>query len=146
MERALSMHRDAEAVFFLGDGLLDIEPLFSKYKGVAWLSVCGNCEGGVIRPGISDFGSVTLFERKIIYTHGHRLGVKYGYETALEYARQNSADILLFGHTHRPLEKYSEGVYLFNPGSISGGYGERASFGVMNISHRGVLFSHGEIL
>ena len=145
VDRVVSMHRDAEAVFFLGDGLSDIEPLTLKYKEMAWLLVRGNCDGGIIRPDVSDFGSVTLFERKIIYTHGHRLGVKYGYDTAFEYARQNRADVLLFGHTHKQLEKYSCGVYLFNPGSISGKGGVEPGFGVMNISREGVLFSHGVV-
>ena len=29
------------------------------------------------------------------------------------------ADIVIFGHTHRPVARHEDGIYLFNPGSLS---------------------------
>lgn len=143
VERVLSMHPDAEAVFFLGDGLSDIAELRSKYPAKAWLFVSGNCDPTYGASLVAEkIGSITLFGKKIIYCHGDLIGVKYGVDGALDYTKKNGADVLLFGHTHTPLEKYVDGVYLFNPGSISGS-GGAPSYGLMNITDAGVLFSHG---
>ena len=74
--------------------------------------------------------------------------MKYGLDGAIKLATEQNADILLFGHTHTPLEKYiptdEGGFYLFNPGSIGAGYGG-ASYGVINITDKGILLSHGRL-
>jgi predicted phosphodiesterase len=45
MREALSRHRDAEAVFFLGDGLSDIESFINADLGKrTWFFVRGNCD------------------------------------------------------------------------------------------------------
>jgi predicted phosphodiesterase len=84
--------------------------------------------------------------------HGHTRGVKSGIGEAISAAVQRDADILLFGHTHQPLEKYipvedsTEGEILkkplrvFNPGSLGSG-----SFGLIDIRGKDVLMSHGSI-
>ena len=143
MERALSMHKDAEVVFFLGDGISDITALSSKYSGIAWLSVRGNCD---FASGAADFGRITLEGKRIYYSHGDRHGVKSGLSTAERFAEQNGVDIYLFGHTHTPLERYKDGIYYFNPGSIRGAYAQPPSYGVMQINESGVLFSHGSVV
>ena len=67
-------------------------------------------------------------------------GVKWGLEKIILAAGSRGADIVLFGHTHLPHESYEDGLYIFNPGSISSsGY----SFGVLMLSEKGVLLSHG---
>lgn len=143
IEQALSIHRDTEVAFFLGDGLSDISVLSSKYSGIAWLSVRGNCDFYVSAP---DFGRITLEGKRIYYSHGDRHGVKSGMSTAESFAEQNGVDIYLFGHTHIPYEKYKDGIYYFNPGSIKGGCSLAPSYGVMQIDGLGVLFSHGSLV
>lgn len=145
IERAVLMHRDAEVVFFLGDGLADIEPLVSKYPSMAWLSVRGNCDPAFLSPTLQS-GSITLSGKKIYYSHGDIHGVKAGMEKAREYAENNGVDVFLFGHTHTPYEKYSDGIYYFNPGSIRGSGGTPPSYGIMLILDSGVLFSHGSFV
>ena len=56
---------------------------------------------------------------RIFMTHGHRYGVNYGYERIIEAGKQLSANVVMFGHTHKPLITQKEGIYLVNPGSIS---------------------------
>lgn len=145
IERAISMHRDAEAVFFLGDGLADIEPLVSRYPSTAWLFVRGNCDPAFSSPAPQS-GRITLEGKKIYYCHGDIHGVKAGMEKAVEYSKANGVDIFLFGHTHIPYEKYSDGIYYFNPGSIRGAGGTAPSYGIMLIVDSGVLFSHGNFV
>ena len=139
---ALSKHPDAEVIFFLGDGLRDLE-YFITDRSRAWLAVQGNCD---YSPLLGDYNvkktdSITLMGKRIVFTHGDLYGVK-------KLASDLSADLVLFGHTHEALEKYiptdEGGFYLFNPGSIGAGYGG-ASYGVINITDKGILLSIGRL-
>ena len=56
---------------------------------------------------------------RIFMTHGHRYGVGYGQDRILEVGKDLAANIVMFGHTHKPLITQKEGLYLINPGSIS---------------------------
>lgn len=144
------MHRDAEVVFFLGDGLADIEPLIND-KSRAFLVVRGNCDTSEILGDcfVKNVDSINLLGYRITFTHGNLYGVKYGLDGVIKLALDTSSDIVLFGHTHIPIEKYipldEGGIYLFNPGSISGGFSHKGSYGIIDITDKGVLFSHGEI-
>ena len=152
MKRALDAHPDAEVVFFLGDGLSDAEMLSLSDVGRAWLCVRGNCDYRSFMSGeeVKKLDSITLMGKRIVYTHGDLYGAKYGTDGLLLLAERSEADIVLFGHTHTPFEKYFStdrgGVYLFNPGSISSDYSAPASFGVITLTDSGVLFSHCKIV
>jgi len=146
---ALNKHPDAEVVFFLGDGLRDIED-FIIDKSRAWFAVQGNCDYHSLlgESFVKKTDSITLMGKRIFFTHGDLYGVKYGLDGVKRLALEHNADIVLFGHTHIPLEKYiltdEGGFYLFNPGSIGGGY-DGASYGVINITDKGILLSHGRL-
>ena len=148
IRRALSMHPDAEVVFFLGDGLSDLEPFINDRKR-AFLAVRGNWDTSAILGDnfVKNVDEITLLGHKIVFTHGNLHGVKQGLDGVISLAKERKADALLFGHTHIPLEKYlsEEGIYLFNPGSIGGHRPVGASYGVINITEDGILFSHGGI-
>ncbi len=152
IQKALELHRDAEVVFFLGDGLSDMELFAGKYPTCAFLAVRGNCDTTSLFMGntVAKTESITLLDKRIVYTHGDLYGVKYGEDGLLRLAESRSADILLYGHTHIPKEKYlpreEGGIYLFNPGSIGYSYSNAPSYGIMNLTENGVLFSHGSFL
>lgn len=149
MSRAIEMHRDAEVVFFLGDGLSDIDR-FAYDRTKAWLAVRGNCDltcevGGSL---VKKVDSITLCGKRIVFTHGDLYGAKYGTDGLVALAREMGADIVLFGHTHEPFEKYipnddEGGIYLFNPGSVGASYRTKTSYGIIDITDSGVCFSHG---
>ncbi len=149
IEKAISMHRDAEVIFFLGDGLSDIERFTSRYPAVAFLPVRGNCDFSSLFSGrtVSKAEEITLEGRRIVYTHGDLYGVKYGDGGLLRLAEAKGADIVLYGHTHVPREQYiTEGgrpIYLFNPGSIGLSYGNSPTYGIMDLTDKGIAFSHG---
>lgn len=148
----LSRNPQYDALLFLGDGLRDFD-----VDGLGgFVGVCGNCDG------ISCFGNVMPTERmlcfdgvKILMTHGHKYSVKFGTEALAEYAACQNADVVLFGHTHAPLEKYipsgirlgntvtEKPMYLFNPGSLGAPSSGNPSFGIMEIRGGQVLLSHG---
>ena len=150
--KALELHPDCEVVFFLGDGLSDAEMLASHYRNTAWLMVRGNCDYSSIALGapVEKTSSITLMDKRIVFTHGDLYGVKYGEEGLLRLAESRGADIVLFGHTHIPYEKYipnEKGVYLFNPGSIGApSYDKGASYGIIDLTEKGISFSHGSFV
>ena len=146
---AHSKHPDAEVIFFLGDGLRDMED-YVLDRNRAWFTVQGNCDysAAVGDSFAKKTDSITLMGKRIFFTHGDLYGVKYGFDGLTKLATEHNADLVLFGHTHTPIEKYistdNGGFYLFNPGSIGGGY-DGGSYGVINITEKGILLSHGRI-
>lgn len=62
---------------------------------------------------------IELGRHKALMTHGHRASVHYGTERIKELARQNGADIVLYGHTHVPDLDLSGDVWAINPGSLT---------------------------
>lgn len=149
MNRAIEMHPDAEVIFFLGDGLSDIERVSESYPEKAFLAVRGNNDySSVFRNSqVMKVDSITLEGKKILFTHGDLYSVKYSRSFLIGLGVREEADIVLFGHTHIPMECYvsdaARPLYLFNPGSISGA---SATYGVINICDAGVLFSHGSFI
>ncbi|MBR1669076.1 MAG: metallophosphoesterase [Butyrivibrio sp.] len=52
-------------------------------------------------------------------THGHNYLVSMDLENIKAEGISRGADLIFFGHTHRPVARNSQGVWLFNPGSLS---------------------------
>ena len=54
-------------------------------------------------------------------THGDVYGVSWGEEELVSRAQEMGADVVFYGHTHCPAYHVyeSEGVTVFNPGSIA---------------------------
>ena len=139
----LSLHADADAVFFLGDGIRSLPYELCTRGGRLFAGVRGNCDGFSLTDTQYSFSQelfLNLGEYTVMMMHGHTHGVKSGVERAATYAAARGADLLLYGHTHIPSEEYREGVYYFNPGSLYGA-AEGATCGVMTITDGGVLFS-----
>ena len=64
---------------------------------------------------------VELAGHRILLTHGHEHGVRYGTENLEENAVNMEADIAVYGHTHIAdiTPKGKNGVTILNPGSIA---------------------------
>lgn len=148
----LMLHHDAGAAVFLGDGLRDL-PAAAEWPCPLY-TVRGNCDVFTL------FDSAMPPEERLLcfsghqlfVLHGHTRGVKAGYMRAAAAAAERGADLLLFGHTHEPVEAYipaEEGVlagaegrslYLFNPGALAEG-----SYGLIELQAGNILLSHGKI-
>lgn len=57
--------------------------------------------------------------RSVLLTHGHHYYVSLGYETIESETIAQGIDIVMFGHTHRPVVEVGDEVTLVNPGSLS---------------------------
>ena len=55
----------------------------------------------------------------VMITHGHYYGVSMETDTLKEEALSRGADIVMYGHTHRPEITIEENITVLNPGSLS---------------------------
>ncbi|MBR2339951.1 MAG: YfcE family phosphodiesterase [Clostridia bacterium] len=144
--RAISMHRDAEYVLFLGDGYSDYTEVASRFPDKIFYAVRGNNDWYCDEPYTR---TLTLCNHKILMLHGHTEGVKFGLEQLCLRARAEGDEIVLFGHTHEPTEHTeffgSSRIYFFNPGSCGYGGYRGNTYGILTIDESNILFSIGEI-
>lgn len=137
IDKILSAQKDAGYVFFLGDKISDIEDFEFLYPDKRFFSVSGNCDFGSLVPSV---GIEIIGGAKILYTHGHTYGVKYGLNKLKEAAKQNGYNIVLYGHTHISNTLYEDGVWFVNPGSCSAPRdGNSPSYAVIDIESSGIM-------
>ena len=79
---------------------------------------------------------------KILVTHGHMYGVKSGLGNLYERAKELSANIVLYGHSHIPDLTQMYGIMAMNPGSISLPKQESRipTYGIIDISDNGKAY------
>lgn len=128
--RAIEEQPSARYVIFLGDGERDIETAKQLYPQKQFIMVRGNCDFGSL---LNDREFVIIGGKRIYCTHGHVEGVKHGTGNLISCARQEKADIVLYGHTHQAVTDYVDGMYVMNPGSV--GYDKR--YGFVDITEKG---------
>lgn len=129
---------DCDALIFTGDGARDIimcvqnaftdDALRDALPPIIALAR-GNGDADTYYMETTDENAVTVpiqvperqsFKvagRTVFFVHGHRHGVDYGSDTLVATARTMDADMVFFGHTHRPYREDAEGSLLLNPGS-----------------------------
>ena len=73
-----------------------------------------------------------LVGKKFYITHGYLENVKFGDDRLVYKGQSLDADIILYGHTHVPVNKRVDGIYVFNPGSIRDG-----NYGFIDITEKG---------
>lgn len=57
--------------------------------------------------------------RRVLVTHGHYYGVSMDVYGVLEEAESRNCDVVMFGHTHRPVVMERSGILAVNPGSLA---------------------------
>ncbi len=89
------------------------------------LSEAADCPVHIVL-GNNDFFSdlpreleIEVAGRKVWITHGHNYFVSMGNETIKREAVARGADIVCYGHTHRPVVDLDDDVIALNPGSLS---------------------------
>ncbi|WP_455425255.1 phosphodiesterase [Dryocola sp. LX212] len=95
------------------------------------IAVRGNCDSEVDQmllnfPITAPFAQILLPGQRLFVTHGHLFNPE-------KLPPLAPHDALIFGHTHLPVAEIRDGIYYFNPGSVSipkGGF--EASYGMLN--------------
>lgn len=136
LRRALDQQPSAEVIIHCGDGSEQYQYLKNVYAGKRVIGVRGNCDWSSTLPHEE---LVEIGGKRVFITHGHLYNAKFTFMQLCCAAREQKADILLFGHTHQAMTDYLDGLYMMNPGSCSG-YG--ASYGTIDITGRGEIITN----
>ena len=85
----------------------------------------------------------TIGGHRIFMTHGHGYFVHSGTLYLKREARKKGADIVMFGHTHKPYMEEDNELLVLNPGSLSlpRQEGHRPTYIVMEITDDGQISS-----
>ena len=153
LKALMDMHKDADALIFLGDGLYDLRRADAYSYPFTVYAVRGNCDSiSLLSSTIYAEDEMTLcFEGyKFFIIHGHTRSVKNTMNRAILAARTKGADVLLYGHTHVANDKYipededgNKPLRIFNPGSLGSSWDGEAHFGLIEIRNGHILTSHG---
>lgn len=140
--RVVEAEPGATDLIFLGDGLSDIYTVIDEHPELRVYLVRGNCDFSQSEPaeGLSAFDHQLFF-----YCHGDGYQVKCTLAGLKYAARQRGADVVLFGHTHSPYYEYTDGLYVFNPGSVSRPRIGRPTYGLVIIEDGIPHFYHKEV-
>lgn len=134
--------------------------VIEKVAPVDMVVHCGDIEGGEyliaesagcpvqMVMGNNDFFSDLPREKefyigkyKVWLTHGHTYYVSMSNEYIKREASERGVDIVMYGHSHKPIVDYGDNVIAVNPGSLT--YprqeGKRPSFIIMEIDDKGEL-------
>ncbi|HET7627344.1 MAG TPA: metallophosphoesterase [Bacillales bacterium] len=124
---------DVELIIHAGDWqTLEVYEQLSEIAPVE--GVAGNVDDMEI---IERFG-----HKKLLTLNGYTIGVTHGHlgkgRTTPEHARsmfeEDDPDLIIFGHSHIPLDEEIDGVRMFNPGSPTDKrWQPRFSFGLMTL-------------
>lgn len=93
-----------------------------------------------VRGNMDDFDlGARLPESRVEEVAGRRIGIIHGWgspqgleDKVLRAFR--GVDIIVFGHSHVPLNAEKGGIILFNPGSYRGGYSSPGTVGIIEIA------------
>ncbi|MBC8586772.1 metallophosphoesterase [Paratissierella segnis] len=132
--RALERQDKFDMLFHLGDYVDDGEKL-KKILSIPTIIVKGNGDYW------SDYNEDEIIEikgKKILVTHGHRYNVRFNYTSLYYKGLELKADIVLFGHTHVPLNIKENNLIIMNPGSPSlpRSQDRKKTFGIIEIGDR----------
>ncbi len=140
---------NADYIIILGDVLYHgpRNPLPEEYnpKEVAKLlnnysnriiSVRGNCDADVDQmlleyPCMMDYSTILCDNKRFFLTHGHI----YDEE---KHPNICNGDVLVYGHTHVPVAKKENGIYILNPGSVA--YPKKDSPNSYGILDKGIFY------
>ena len=136
LQKAVRAQPSAEIIVHCGDGDEQVQYLKNNFKDKMIVGVRGNCDWCSVLPSKE---ILSVCGKKIFITHGHLYNAKFGLYTIMCAAREEKADILLFGHTHQAMTYYEDGLHMLNPGSCHG-YG--ASYGFIDITDKGDIVTN----
>ena len=106
---------DVDLIMHAGDiveeGVLDV------FGAKDICAVRGNMDSAFLRNALP--------EKRVVEIHGHRIGLIHGWggPFAIEKKLLNefsNIDCLVYGHTHRAVNKVTNDLLVFNPGSATG--------------------------
>jgi putative phosphoesterase len=111
-----SCFRDAELILHAGD--LTRTAVLEAFGTKKCFAVRGNMDRGRAAKILPRKQILTAGQKRIGLIHGW--GSPWGIEERVFHEFSN-VHAIVFGHTHKPVCRWKEGVLMFNPGAFSGG-------------------------
>lgn len=113
--------------------------------GEDYVDAVVDCEKHIVRGNNDFFSNLPREEEfyigkyKAFICHGHAYYVSLDPEYIVEEGRTRGADIVMFGHTHKPFFEQKDGITVLNPGSLSfpRQEGRKGSYMIMEIGNDG---------
>lgn len=115
LENAIEREAPFDLMIHLGDAEGQ-EDYIEELAGCPLEIVAGNNDFFSMLPREKELRIGTY---KILLTHGHYYYVSAGIEDIKKEAAARNFDIVMFGHTHRPIIDYGKNIIAMNPGSLS---------------------------
>ncbi|MFB6310805.1 MAG: metallophosphoesterase [Salinirussus sp.] len=125
--------RRADRVVHTGD--FTHEPVYDSLQAEAKAlhAVAGNNDDPALASRLPETRTLQAFDRRVVVIHGHRHD-----ETARSLlVRQEAADILVVGHSHRPRIRHLDDALEVNPGSYAEPRWYDAAFAVFERDNSG---------
>ena len=95
-------------------------------------AVYGNTDGHDVRSEVPEVAELELDGLRVVVVHGHQLGSP---TPAGLVGAHHGADLIVYGHTHRPLVEERDGVLVVNPGAAGAArFGIPPSLALLDIS------------
>lgn len=134
-EAIANMGDDLDLMIHLGDSQCSEETIRQMVSCPVEM-VKGNSDRVCSLP---EYELVEIGSHKALLTHGHIQGGRWGIGAMKEMARENGADIVMFGHIHEPIVEIDPEITVLNPGSITlpRQEGRRPTYLVMTIEDDG---------
>ena len=132
LKTVLEQETDCALVFFLGDGLRDLERVRAGFPGKTFVCVNGNNDWNA-EGRYEDFAYKYVEGHTVVATHGHRCAVRHTLRDLAQKAAAVRADTALYGHTHVPRQEFVGDVLCVNPGALCDG-----RYAVLDFGSRGV--------
>jgi putative phosphoesterase len=126
--------KEVDMIIHAGD-IVDLSVLEELKGACAQVkAVWGNMDPHEVR--------VKLPEKEIIEIAGHRIGIMHGHghpkgliEVMSAAFKDDSVELVIFGHSHSAVNKKSGGIIYFNPGSPTDkSFADHNSYGIIEIN------------
>lgn len=133
--KVLGRVKPVDMVIHCGD-VEGSEYTISKSAGCPVEMVAGNNDYFSELPKEKEF---QIGKYHVWLTHGHNYYVAMGNETLKEEAYARGADIVMYGHTHKPVIDVEDALIAVNPGSLTypRQMGRRPSYILMELDEEG---------
>jgi len=127
----IKQHGAFDMLVHCGDKYRDAEKFANKLNIKIIVQVPGNCDLISDKPPVIH---EIIEGKKLVITHGHLHNVKSSIEPLKRYAKEVSADAVIYGHTHCAHNEIIDNILFFNPGSSINPKCGKESFGILEVT------------
>jgi len=124
--------KGVDLILHAGD-LVEISVLDELKKIAKTEAVCGNMDEPEIRK--------SLPQKRIISAEGFKIGLTHGYGSpfrlidTVKKEFPQKVDVIVFGHSHLPVNELRDGILFFNPGSPTDKiFAKYNSYGILTVN------------